>query len=111
MERVARCERRIWLMALAIVRGGGRAVLDLGFMKAASRGRFLALAAEHGLSARLHYVTAPAEIRRQRVRQRNAERGDTFSFEVTPAMFDAMEAQFEPATAEELAQAEVVATA
>ena len=110
MERVARCERRIWLTALAIVRGGGRAVLDLGFMKAASRGRFLALADEHGLSAKLHYVTAERDVCRQRVSQRNAARGDTFSFEVTPAMFDAMEALFEPATAEELALAAVVAT-
>ncbi|WP_160300417.1 AAA family ATPase [Chromobacterium vaccinii] len=56
MERVARCERRIWLTALAIVRGGGRGrvVQDLGFMKAAGRGRFLALADEHGLSAKWH---------------------------------------------------------
>ncbi|MBX9296232.1 ATP-binding protein [Chromobacterium vaccinii] len=110
MERAARCERRIWLMALAIVRGGGRAVLDLGFMKAAGRSRFLALADEHGLSAKLHYVTAERDVRCQRVSQRNAARGDTFSFEVTPAMFDAMEALFEPATAEELALAAVVAT-
>ncbi|WP_186009461.1 AAA family ATPase [Chromobacterium vaccinii] len=54
MERVARCERRIWLTALAIVRGGGRVVQDLGFMKAAGRGRFLALADAHGLSAKWH---------------------------------------------------------
>ncbi|MGC0152048.1 AAA family ATPase [Chromobacterium vaccinii] len=110
MERAARCERRIWLTALAIVRGGGRAVLDLGFMKAASRSRFLALADEHGLSAKLHYVTAAPDVRRQRVQQRNAARGDTFSFEVTPAMFDAMETQFEPATDEELARSAVIAT-
>ncbi|WP_255361891.1 MULTISPECIES: hypothetical protein [Chromobacterium] len=32
------------------------------------------------------------------------------AIEVTPAMFDAMEAQFEPATADELNQAAAVAT-
>ncbi len=43
-----------------------------------------------------HYVTAPFDIRRDRVHSRNARKGDTFSFEITPAMFDLMEMQFEP---------------
>ncbi|SUX55831.1 hypothetical protein [Chromobacterium vaccinii] len=54
-------------------------------------------------------TTAP-DVRRQRVLQRSAARGDTFSFEVTPAMFDAMETQFELATDEALARSAVIAT-
>ncbi|WP_083338977.1 hypothetical protein [Chromobacterium sphagni] len=45
-----------------------------------------------------------------RVARRNAARGQTFAFEVTPAMFATMEAQFEPATADEFAMAEIVVT-
>lgn len=36
---------------------------------------------------------------------RNEYQGETFAFEVTPAMFEAMAAPFEPAAAEALALA------
>lgn len=35
MERVQRCERRIWSVASDVVQRGGNVVLDLGFMKVA----------------------------------------------------------------------------
>ena len=36
IERVARCEKRIWAVACDVARQGGNVALDLGFMKAAS---------------------------------------------------------------------------
>lgn len=102
MERVRRCEQRIWAVAADLVRSGGTAVLDLGCMQAADRSRFVALASAQGLALQRHFVTAPLAQRRQRVLARNDARGETFSFAVSPAMFDVMESRFEPPDAAEL---------
>lgn len=110
MERVGRCHRRIWSVASDVSQGGGNVVLDLGFMKVADRTRFLALADAKALSVQMHFVTAPHDLRRNRVMSRNVNKGDTFSFEVTPAMFDFMEGYFEPPTREELSACIVVDT-
>lgn len=76
-------------------------------MKTKNLREFSELAEKAGLSVQAHYVTAPHELRRQRVMARNAEKGETFSFEVTPQMFDFMEKEFEPPTATELSIATV----
>jgi predicted kinase len=102
MERVQRCERIIWAVASDVVQRGGNVILDLGFMKVSDRFRFIEQANAKNLSVRTHFVTAPLEIRRNRVLSRNVSKDDTFSFEVTPAMFDFMEVQFEAPTDSEL---------
>ncbi|RKP43874.1 AAA family ATPase [Trinickia fusca] len=107
VERVQRCERQIWHTAEQIARNGGSVILDLGFMKARSRSAFAEQARDAGIPSSLHYVTAPHDIRRGRVMTRNAEKGETFSFEVTPAMFDFREAEFEAPTKLELESATV----
>ena len=107
MERVQRCEHRIWLTAADIAHNGGNVVLDLGFMKRKDRARFITLAESEGLSVQTHFVTAPHEVRRERVLSRNETKGATFSFEVTPEMFDFMEKQFEPPTDDELSKSTV----
>lgn len=111
LARVQRCERRIWAVAADVVRRGGTAILDLGCLQATDRTRFNALAAAQGLLLQPHFVTAPLALRRQRVMQRNRERGETFSFEVSPAIFDFMEKRFEPPGADELAGCVVTETA
>ena len=107
MERVRRCEHRIWLTAADIAQNGGNVVLDLGFMKRKDRARFVALAENEDLSVQTHSVTASHKIRRERVLLRNETKSETFSFEVTPEMFDFMEKQFEPPTDEELSKSTV----
>jgi predicted kinase len=104
MERVQRCERRIWSTAAEIVDRGGCAVLDLGFMRVSDRSRLISLAEAKELPVQLHYVNAPQDVRRARVVSRNATKGETFAFEVTPAMFDFMEKQFESPTEAELSR-------
>ncbi|WP_321846905.1 AAA family ATPase [Paraburkholderia bannensis] len=107
IERVQRCEHQIWRIAEQIAKNGGCVVLDLGFTKARNRSAFIELARDAGIPSKLHYVSAPHEIRRSRVMTRNHEKGETFSFEVTPAMFEYMEAEFEAPTEFELASATV----
>jgi len=72
---------------------------------AVSRADYASRAAADGHASRLHFVSAPRDVRRTRVLARNAARGETFAFEVTPAMFDFMEREFEPPTQGELADA------
>ena len=105
MERVQRCERRIWATASEVAKRGGNVVLDLGFMKINDRSRFISLSEGDNLPAQLHFVSAPHDVRRSRVISRNTSKGDTFAFEVTPTMFDFMEGQFEPPTEVEQSKA------
>ena len=110
MERVSRCEKMIWLTASKIVKSGGVVILDLGFMKIKDRNNFLTLAENSNFSVELHYLNAPKDIRLERVLSRNKEKGETFSFEVTPSMFNFMETQFESPTEKELEVATVIET-
>ena len=110
MERVQRCEQRIWSVAAQIAKHGGTVVLDLGFMKVSDRNRFVDLAVAAALTTQLHQITAAHALRRRRVLERNVQRGETFSFEVSPAMFDFMEKQFESPTDLELATLVLVNT-
>jgi hypothetical protein len=56
-------------------------------------------------------VSASHDVRRNRVVARNNSKGDTFAFEVTPAMFDFMEKHFEPPTEAERSRAIVFSSA
>ncbi len=107
MERVRRCEKRIWATASEFALTGGNVILDLGFMKVSSRTEFVNLAQACGLPVQLHFIDAPHAIRRARVLNRNTEKGETFSFEVTPTMFDFMEKEFQSPTDTELSKASV----
>jgi len=108
MERVRRCEKRIWATASKFAQSGGNVVLDLGFMKVVSRTEFMDSARASTLPSQLHFIDAPHDIRRRRVLSRNSEKGETFSFEVTPDMFDFMETQFQRPTDTELSTALVL---
>ncbi len=105
MERVERCEKLIWATSKKVSECGCEVILDLGFTKKAKRERFEGLAKGQNISTQLHYVNAPHSIRRKRVLERNIEKGTTFSFEVTPGMFDFMETEFETPTEKELMKA------
>ena len=105
MERVRRCEARIWATATEVAQAGGNVVLDLGFMKVESRTEFLSLANAKELNSQLHFIDAPHAIRKERVLARNVTKGETFSFEVTAGMFDFMEKEFQRPTDSELARA------
>lgn len=111
MARVARCEKLIWRTTAAILQQGGSVVLDIGLMKQTQRQAASQTAQDLGFLPRWHYLTAPLEIRRSRVAQRNLQKGESFAFEVSPVMFDIMEAQWEPPCQDELAKAEVLETA
>lgn len=110
MERVERCEKHIWELSKVISDRDCDVILDLGFTKVAKRNKYRQLIEAHRKEVQLHYVTAAHALRRERVLNRNVDKGSTFSFEVTPAMFDFMEGEFNTATDDELAQSIIVDT-
>jgi predicted kinase len=95
MERVQRCEAQIWSTAAAVLATGKPVILDMGLMRKMDRDRVREIAEGAGLPLQFHYVTAPAEIRRARVAERNVVRGENFAIEVTTDMFEFVEGIFE----------------
>lgn len=109
-ERVERCETHIWELTKNITTCGCEVILDLGFTKLAKRKKFKQLAEEINVPTQVHFINAPHDIRRQRVLDRNVTKGSTFSFEVTPGMFDFMEGEFHRPWEDELVGVIVVDT-
>ncbi|WP_397418895.1 AAA family ATPase [Phenylobacterium sp.] len=102
IERVQRCEAQIWSTAAAVIAAGTPVIFDIGLMSRADRARVREIAEGSGLPLQFHFVSAPTEVRRARVAERNVVRGENFAIEVTPELFDFIEGVYEPPTPEEL---------
>ncbi|HSV02751.1 MAG TPA: ATP-binding protein [Phenylobacterium sp.] len=102
LERLGRCNALIWSTAEAVLAAGTSVVLDIGAMRRADRERIRQMAESKGLPLQWHFVDAPQEVRRARVAGRNAAKGETFVMEVTPEMFERLEAIYEPPEPAEL---------
>ena len=111
MPRVARCQAQVWSVARQILGVGTNVVLELGLLRKADRDSIKAKVEQEGFVALFHFVDAELPIRRQRLLQRNTEKGPTYSFDVTPAMFEAIESYFERPTESELAGTRLVGEA
>lgn len=107
-ERVQRNCAQMRAVALRLSEIRVPSVFDCGLTNSTERAIFADWAEELGLSYRLHFVDVPADLRWQRVQQRNREQAETFQFEVTREMFDFIETIWEAPTEEELARMDVV---
>jgi predicted kinase len=110
LERVKRSECQIWKICCQIISKQIDVILDSGFSKREHRDLFRAMAKGIGVPTKLHYVDAGRDVRRERVRRRNRHRGETFSLEVSDAVFEWMEGYFEVPAECELQGAQVVFT-
>ena len=102
MARVERCEAQIWSVAASTMAAGTSVVLDLGLMRKTDRARVAEIAEACELPLQFHFVTASSDVRRARVLKRNEVRGETFSIDVSPDMFDFIEGVYEAPDAQEL---------
>ena len=96
VPRLARCHQMIETVMQQVLARGRDVIIEPGLMTLGERESFRARMRDAGHVVRMHFVDAPRDIRLARLAQRNRERGETFSFEVTPAIFEFMEARFEP---------------
>ena len=104
LDRIERCEAQMEAAAVQLAQIGVDAVFDLGFTQVAQRMAWLDRAKRAGVRCELHVLDVPQEIRWLRVRKRNRDESETFSFEVTREMFDFMEQRWELPDEEELAK-------
>jgi Predicted kinase len=102
VDRVQRCESQIWSTAAEVLAAGRPVILDLGLMRRADRDRVREIAEGVGVPLQFHYVTAPVEVRRARVAERNVIRGENFALEIKSDMFEFVEGVFEPPGPDEL---------
>ena len=108
MPRVARCQAQIWSVTQQILGTGKDVVLELGLLRKMDRATIKAKVEQAGHVALLHFIDAESPIRRQRVQLRNAEKGETYSFDATPGMSEAMESYFERPNKNELLGSKLV---
>jgi predicted kinase len=108
LERIARGDAMIQSLVQQLEAAGVDSILDLGFAKASRRASFYAFAKAHNLPYQLHFLDIKKEIRRQRVVQRNTEKGATFQFIVSDTDFEFMETWFERPDTKELVDAKMI---
>ncbi len=101
LERIARCEAMIAGLAEQVAGAGMDVILDLGFTQREQRLAWVERAKMAGVGCELHVLDVAADVRWERVCERNRGEGATFSFEVTREIFDFMELRWEPPDAEE----------
>lgn len=107
-NRAERSTRMVKRMAQQALTAGWDVVLDCGFLQRQHRDEMRQWAHAAGARTQLHLVRADVEVRRERVAQRNRERGETFALVVTADMFDAL--PWEPPSDDELVGGRVIDT-
>ncbi len=105
LERIDRIEDQVWTVVEQLAARGLDAVLDLGLSKKDHRDRQRARARALGIETKLHFLDVDLATRTSRVNERNAEKGESFAFEITPEMIAFMEGWFERPEGDELAGA------
>lgn len=88
VERKERCIEQIWDVALGTLESGCDVILELGLVQYASRQAMYKRAEESGHNIVVYVLDAPRQERRERVRSRNIEKGNTFSMEIPDAIFE-----------------------
>jgi predicted kinase len=108
VERAERCKPLIWELAERIIEHDGNTVFDIGLPLQDERDAFRSWAMGTRAAVKMHYLDVDRETRLARIERRNGERAAPFPFEVTPAMFEALDRAFEPPTDDELYGAMIV---
>lgn len=101
-ERASRCEDRIILTACSLAKTGVSSIVEIGLQQANKRAQVAATVRKSGCSLQTHFLDVDAQERWKRVEQRNLDKGDTFSLEVTRDMFDFFEEMWESPSENEL---------
>ncbi len=88
MQRKQRCLDQIWSISSGLMEAGTSVVLELGLICQNDRLEFYNRVDAFGYDLTVYVLNAPKETRRHRVRQRNFEKGSTFSMEVPDEIFE-----------------------
>jgi len=101
VERTARCIEQIWRMTERLVAVGTSVVLEIGLIQRADRERLYERVEASGFALTIYVLDGSRELRRERVKQRNREQGETFSMVVPAHIFELASDLWEPLDATE----------
>ena len=101
-EKYQRCRGKIWSVCKQLLRNNISIILDGAAANKEQRDMIRKKAADNNVGFQLHYVTSAPDTRKKRVFERNVSKGQTYSLEVTPAMFEHTESFFSPPVGNEL---------
>ncbi|MCP3143880.1 AAA family ATPase [Pyxidicoccus xibeiensis] len=96
IERTARCIEQIWRQTTRTLEVGTDVVLEIGLILRRDRERLYERVDARGDALTIYVLDAPRDVRRERVLQRNREKGETFSMEVPLAFFELASDRWEP---------------
>lgn len=94
LQRKQRCLDLIWNMSSEILDSGNDVLLELGLIRRIDREAFFERIQSY--QVQLFVLDAPRSVRRERVKNRNMERGATFAMDVPDAMFEFANSLWEP---------------
>lgn len=95
-ERKQRCIEQIWRMVCGLLDTGNDAIVELGLVQRKDRIDLYERAEAGQYGYLVHVLDAPVAERRDRVRNRNVEKGPTFSMDVPDAVFEMASEMWEP---------------
>lgn len=104
VERKQRLLDHMWQHAVALVSAGTVPIVELGLIRRADRSELYGRADALGVDLMVYVLDVPRDVRRERVRRRNAERGPTFSMVVPEHIFDMASDMWEPPDELEVAE-------
>ena len=108
LERIERAETMIMELVQQLENSKTDSILDLGLSKFEHREKFRKFAKLNGYELKLHFLDISKETRLKRVMKRNAEKGETFEFEVSIEDFEFMESWFEQPDENEIAGGAII---
>jgi predicted kinase len=88
IERKERLLSLIWSHTRRLLASGKDAVLELGLIQRQGRVEFCHKVRDEGFMLVIHVLDAPYEVRRERVRRRNIEKGATYAMIVPDRIFE-----------------------
>lgn len=104
IERKERLINLIWNHARALLEAGTNPVLELGLIQRQSREAFYERVRAAGAELVVYVLDAPRDVRRERVRRRNLERGSTFFAVVPDYIFEMASDLWDPPDEDEIAE-------
>jgi predicted kinase len=96
VERTARCIDQIWRHTERAIDIGIDVVLEIGLIQQNDRERLYERIDTAGYELTIYVLDAHRELRWERVQQRNVQKGETFSMEVSYPVFELANDLWEP---------------
>lgn len=107
VDRVERCVEQIWRVSRSILETGIDVVLEIGLVQRHQREAFFWRVDTQKVEMTVYVLDAPRDVRRERVLRRNQVRGETFSMEVPPQIFERASDMWQPLTPAECTDRDV----